>query len=85
MPEEQFAADGAALAGKLYVMGGRTTSFTLVARTSAYDSIADTWTRRASLSAARAAIAARRVVRNGQPRIEVVSGLRPGSDLQSVP
>jgi Kelch motif len=85
IPAGQFGAAGAALAGKLYVIGGRTPVFTEVGWNSVYDPLTDTWTRRASLPTARAAIAASRVVRNGQPRIEVVGGTRPGNNLQYVP
>jgi N-acetylneuraminic acid mutarotase len=85
IPEGQFGAAGAALAGKLYVIGGRTPVFTPVGWNSVYDPVTDTWTRRASLPTARAGIAASRVVRNGQPRIEVVGGTRPGNNLQYIP
>jgi len=85
IPEGQFGAAGAVLAGKLYVIGGRTPVFTRVRWNSVYDPLTDTWTRQAPLPAARAAIAASRVFRNGQPRIEVVGGTRPGNNLRYIP
>jgi N-acetylneuraminic acid mutarotase len=85
MPEGQFGAAGAALRGKLYVIGGRRPVFEPVPWTSVYDPATDAWTRVAPLPAARAAIAASRVMLNGQPRIELVGGLRPGNNLQYIP
>ena len=80
----------ASLAGKLYVIGGsrRTAdqlSIVTLRSVNVYDPIADAWTSKAPLPSARPAIAGGRVVLNGQPRIEVVGGTRPGNNLQYIP
>jgi N-acetylneuraminic acid mutarotase len=74
MPSERSLGAGAVLGGKLYVMGGIQKdpvdgSETAVAATSAYDPIADTWTAKAPMPAARYGIAASRIVVNEQERI----------------
>jgi N-acetylneuraminic acid mutarotase len=80
---------GVALAGKLYVIGGLADDAegnTRVVRTvSVYDPASDAWTTRAPLPTERFGFAAGRVLLNGQPRIEVVGGPRPGNNLQYVP
>jgi N-acetylneuraminic acid mutarotase len=79
-------AFGAAVGGKLYVMGGWEPGSNISTRwNSAYDPVTDSWTSRAPLPSARHALAANRVVRNGQARIEVVGGTRPGNNLQYIP
>ena len=50
-----------------------------------YDPATDAWTRRASMPSPRTGISASKVFLNGQPRIEVVGGVAPGSNLQYVP
>jgi N-acetylneuraminic acid mutarotase len=85
MPRERFAAAGVALGGKLYVIGGRRPSFTTVGTTLVYDPGSDSWTIKSQDPSPRADIAATRVVFNGQARIELVGGPRPGNNLQYVP
>jgi N-acetylneuraminic acid mutarotase len=88
-----LARPGAATAvldSKLYVIGGRRFNATREAWetldvTIVYDPITDAWTRRASLPSPRAGIAGSKVFLNGQPRIEVVGGARPGNNLQYIP
>ena len=79
----------AALGGKLYMAGGirwnADYTYSEVRATNVYDPATNTWTNLAPLPAPRAWIAGSRVVVNGQPRIEVVGGLRPGNNLQYVP
>jgi N-acetylneuraminic acid mutarotase len=78
MPRERFDAVGVALGGKLYVIGGFVSDpdgTTWPVRTTAvYDPTTDTWTRKAPLPQALGFLAGSRVVLNGKPRIEVVSG-----------
>ena len=50
-----------------------------------YDPAVGDWTRRANLPTGRYGVAAAKVFINGQPRMEVVGGLRPGNNLQYVP
>jgi N-acetylneuraminic acid mutarotase len=50
-----------------------------------YDPSVGDWTRRASLPTGRYGVAAAKVFINGQPRMEVVGGLRPGNNLQYIP
>ena len=90
LPRARFGGAGVALAGKLYVIGGsRRTADQLSIETlrsvNVYDPIADAWTSKAPLPSAHPAIAGGRVVLNGQPRIEVVGGSRPGNNLQYIP
>jgi N-acetylneuraminic acid mutarotase len=78
-------AAGVAAAGKLYVIGGlgETPDGTVAVRTtSIYDPATDSWTNKAALPDPRNNIPAARVFLNGQPRIEVVGGRRPGNNLQ---
>jgi N-acetylneuraminic acid mutarotase len=86
MPRERFDAAGVALGGKLYVIGGFVRdpdSTTWPVRTTAvYDPATDTWTRKAPLPTALGFLAGSRVVLNGKPRIEVVSG---NNNLQYIP
>jgi N-acetylneuraminic acid mutarotase len=84
MPEFRTWAAGAALQAKLYVIGGVDPGgFTR--KTSVYDPATDTWTDKALTPTARHAIAASRVVLNGQGRIELVGGTRPGNNVQYIP
>ena len=50
-----------------------------------YDPATNLWTTRARMPTGRAAGAASRVVVNGQARIEVVGGSRPGNNVQFIP
>jgi N-acetylneuraminic acid mutarotase len=89
MPSIRYDAAGLAFQGKLYVIGGLRRepggASTPVRTTSVYDPITDTWTNKAPLPTARTGIAGSRVVVNGQPRVEVVGGTRPGNNLQYIP
>ncbi len=84
-------ADAASVvhAGKLYLIGGTRfnadeTSEVLRANI-AYDPITDRWTNYAPLPGARTGLAGSLVTPNGQPRIEVIGGSRPGNNLQFIP
>lgn len=90
MPRGRWLGAGTVLGGKLYVMGGDQFSLdgltvTAIRTTIVYDPSTDTWKTKAPLPTARAGIAASRVVLNGQARIEVVGGNRPGNNLAYVP
>jgi N-acetylneuraminic acid mutarotase len=89
MNRDRTMGAGVALGGKLYVIGGWTRledgTLTAVRTTSVYDPSTDTWTNKAPLPNPRVGIAASRVVLNGQPRIELVGGARPGNNLQYIP
>ncbi|HEX5575422.1 MAG TPA: hypothetical protein VFX42_06070, partial [Gemmatimonadales bacterium] len=81
-----YASAGAVLLGQFYAMGGgggvNRDAFSTV---SAYDPATNTWTSKAPLPTARLGIGASKVFLNGQPRIEVVGGARPGNNLQYIP
>jgi len=53
--------------------------------TSAYDPSTNTWTGLAQMPAPRVYQTGARVLVNGQPRLQVVGGPRPGNSLQYVP
>jgi N-acetylneuraminic acid mutarotase len=82
-------AVSATLGGKLYVFGGNRInpdySATPLRTTSVYDPATNLWTSRARMPTGRAGGMASRVVVNGQARIEVVAGSRPGNNLQFIP
>jgi N-acetylneuraminic acid mutarotase len=88
MGSGRWGAAGTAFEAKLYVIGGvrrnADGSFEDVTNTNVYDPITNTWRQRAPMPSPRAGSAARVVV-NGQPRIGVVGGLRPGNNLQYIP
>ena len=88
-PQPRWSGAGVSLGGKLYVIGGlkRDPDGTIrrVRSMSAYTPATDTWSTRAALPSQRPELAASRVVVNGQPRIEVVGGARPGNNLQYIP
>ena len=80
----------AVLKSKLYVMGGQRYNaarkvWETLDKTIVYDPVTNAWTWRASLPSPRAGVAGSTVVRNGQARIEVVGGSRPGNNLQYIP
>jgi hypothetical protein len=52
---------------------------------SVYDPATDTWAGRASMPTVRPEFGASRVVLDGQARIEVVGGSRPGNNIQYIP
>jgi N-acetylneuraminic acid mutarotase len=78
---------GAVAQGRLFVIGGQrlTETETPLRRTIAYDPTSNTWITKAPMPTARVGVAASRVFVNGQARIEVVGGIRPGNNLQYIP
>jgi N-acetylneuraminic acid mutarotase len=88
MPRVCGFAAGTALAGKLYVVGGNQLNpdgSVTSCKTSVYDPATNAWTTKAAAPTVRAEAGASRVVVNGEPRIELVGGSRPGNNLQYVP
>jgi N-acetylneuraminic acid mutarotase len=82
-PRRSFAS--AAVAAKLYAIGGeRSSDFTPVTTTSVYDPATDSWKDLAPVPRG-SGDAAGRVFVNGKPRIELVGGPRPGNNLQYIP
>ena len=75
-PRDYWGA-GVAFRAKLFVIGD--------GKTSAYDPTADAWTSKAPMPAPSGGTAASKVLVNGQPRIEVVGGSRPGNNLAYIP
>ena len=83
----------AAVGGKLYVIAGVRVelteeggiAFTPVPTTSVYDPATDSWRNVRPAPRSGPGLAAGRVVVNGQARIELVGGARPGNNLQYVP
>jgi N-acetylneuraminic acid mutarotase len=74
---------------QLYMIGGYQVnaegSATVVRTTSVYDPASNTWTTKAPLPSPRSGMSAVRLAVNGQPRIELVGGPRPGNNLQYIP
>jgi N-acetylneuraminic acid mutarotase len=84
VPRMRFAS--AAVAAKLYAIAGERVSDRVDVRTtSVYDPASNTWKNLAQAPRGGDGLAAGRVVIGGQPRIELVGGLRPGNNLQYVP
>jgi len=89
LPRRRWLGAAAALGGKLYVAGGfqddpdGTTK--IVRSTIVYDPATDTWTSRAPYPTPFINRAGSRVVFEGQPRIEVVGGAKPGNNLAYIP
>ena len=84
------SAASAVLKGQLYLIGGRVAHppdgpIDTIRTVTAYDPTTNTWTTKAPLPSTRLGFAATKVFLNGQPRIEVVGGYRPGNNLQYVP
>ena len=77
MPGPQSGLASAAVSAKLYVIGGT--------RKSVYDPATNTWRNLAQPPRGGPGLAAGRVVVNGQARIELVGGARPGNNRQYVP
>jgi N-acetylneuraminic acid mutarotase len=80
----------ASVAAKLYVFGGRQRNLDgtiggAVRTTSVYDPATDSWTTKARMPDMVIGVSANRVFLNGQPRIEVVGGPRPGNNWQYIP
>jgi N-acetylneuraminic acid mutarotase len=83
-PRQRFAS--ASVAGKLYAISGlRSSDFAPVATTSVYDPATDSWKDLAPAPRFGSGLAAGRVFVNGQPRIELVGGTRPGNNSQYIP
>ncbi|HYF39227.1 MAG TPA: kelch repeat-containing protein [Gemmatimonadales bacterium] len=86
---DRWLGSGVAVAGKLYVIGGMTTlddgSNPVVRTVSVYDPATDSWTNKAPLPNPRSNLTASRVRVNGQQRIQLVGGPRPGNNLQYTP
>jgi N-acetylneuraminic acid mutarotase len=85
----RYRAASVVHAGKLYLIGGTRwnadgTSEVLRANI-AYDPTTDRWTNYAPLPTARTGLGGARVTLNGQPRLEVIGGSRPGNNLQYIP
>jgi N-acetylneuraminic acid mutarotase len=81
---------GSAIVGaKLYMIGGSRFnpdgSATAVRTTNVYNPGTNTWTTKAPVPAMRPGASAGRVLVNGQARVELVGGSRPGNNLQYVP
>jgi N-acetylneuraminic acid mutarotase len=89
LPRPRWDGGGVALGGKLYVIGGMTEtpegSWQAVRTTTVYDPATNTWTIKRPMPTARSGIRGSPVTVNGQGRIEVVGGRRPGNNLQYVP
>ena len=90
IPRIRFNAAGVALGGKLYLIGGKQVSadgstYTATRNNSVYDPGTNSWTFKAPLPSAKADLEGSRVELNGKPRIEVVGGPRPGTNLQYIP
>jgi N-acetylneuraminic acid mutarotase len=81
-------ATGAVMLQHLFVIGGErftSTGEIVLRRNIAYDPSTNTWTNKTPMPTARVGVAATKVFLNGQPRIEVVGGRRPGNNVQYVP
>jgi len=76
-------------AGKLYLFGGTRFNadgtYEVLRANIAYDPTTDRWTNYAPLPTARTGLGGSRVTLNGQPRLEVIGGSRPGNNLQYIP
>ncbi len=85
----RYGAASVIHAGKLYLIGG--TRFNadgtreVLWASIAYDPATDRWTNYAPMPTARTGIGGSLVTLNGQQRIEVIGGSRPGNNLQYVP
>jgi N-acetylneuraminic acid mutarotase len=89
LPTRRWRAAGTALQAKLYVVGGTQLNSdgtaSAVRTTSVYDPSTNSWTTKAQLPTARTDVAASVVWLNGQQRLEVVGGARPGNNVQYTP
>jgi N-acetylneuraminic acid mutarotase len=85
----RYGAASVVHAEKLYLVGGtrvNTDGTREVLRANiAYDPITDRWINYAPLPTARTGLGGSRVTLNGQARLEVIGGSRPGNNLQYVP
>jgi N-acetylneuraminic acid mutarotase len=80
-----FGAAGTVLLSRLYVIGGTYDLTTAFRTTSVYNPATNTWATRAQMPSGRYGTAASKVFINGQPRIQLVGGSRPGNNLQYIP
>jgi hypothetical protein len=55
-----------------------------IGRVDAYDPAANIWTKKAFISRIQPGLSGRRVVVDGQARLEVIVGARPGNNVQYV-
>lgn len=90
MPVRRWMGAGATAGGKLYVFGGLREnadgSITPATKaTSVYNPATDSWTNKAPMPSDRRDVAATTVVLNGQPRIHVIGGRRPGNNIAYLP
>lgn len=83
MPSARIGVAAAAVNNKLYVVGGFNGT-TQVGRVDVYDPATNTWTQKASIPRIERGLSGGRVVVNGQARLEVVGGARPGNNLQYI-
>ena len=84
MPSGRSDFTFAAVNNKLYVVGGLEGAMPS-GRVDMYDPVTNTWTRKAPIPRVEWGLSAGRVVVNGQARLEVVGGARPGNNLQYIP
>jgi N-acetylneuraminic acid mutarotase len=84
MPAGRSRFTSAAVNNKLYVVGGFYGG-TVSGRVDVYDPGTNTWTKKAPIPRVESGLSAGRVVANGQARLEVVGGARPGNNLQYIP
>ena len=89
LPRPRWSGAGVALGGKLYILGGFESdpdgTRKLIRKTNVYDPTTNVWSSKAPMPTARFDFAASRVVVDGQPRIEVVGGARPGNNVAYIP
>jgi N-acetylneuraminic acid mutarotase len=89
LPRKRWSGAGVAFEGKLYVLGGfeqhADGTRQPVRTTSIYNPGTNTWMTGTPMPSDRFDFAASRVVVNGEPRIQVVGGRRPGNNLQYMP
>jgi N-acetylneuraminic acid mutarotase len=84
MPSGRSRFTSAAVNNKLYVVGGFYGG-SLSGRVDVYDPVTNTWTKKAPIPRLESGLSGGRVVVNGQARLEVVGGARPGNNLQYIP
>ena len=85
----RYGAASVVYAGKLYLIGGTRLNADgtreVLRANIAYDPTTDRWINYAPLPTARTGLGGSRVTLNGEPRIEVIGGSRPGNNLQYIP
>jgi N-acetylneuraminic acid mutarotase len=85
VPARRFEPAAASVNNKLYIVGGVWPDLTLTGRVDVYDPVTNTWTKKAPSPRIEYGLSAGRVVVNGQARLELVGGARPGNNLQYTP